>query len=78
MSNSLGGHNSIIYFHFIDGLWLESGSSHFQLSLHHHLSDTMQTESHLQEESSFKKKLETVITAYSKNSFSIGKYHLHP
>lgn len=55
MSNSLGGHNSIIYFHFIDGLWLESGSSHFQLSLHHHLSDTMQTESHLQEESSFKK-----------------------
>lgn len=60
MSNSLGGHNSIIYFHFIDGLWLESGSSHFQLSLHHHLSDTMQTESHLQEESSFlKKKMET-------------------
>ena len=52
MSNSLGGHNSIIYFHFIDGLWLESGSSHLQLSLHHHLSDTMQRESHLQEESS--------------------------
>lgn len=59
MSNSFRGHDSITYFHFIDGLWLESGSSHLQLSLHHHLSDTMQTESHLQVESSFKKKLET-------------------
>lgn len=59
MSNPFGGHDGIIYFHLIDDLWLESGSSDLQLSLHHHLSDTMQMESHLQEESSLFLNLET-------------------